>query len=70
MATFDVGQHIVNSAAGIISGSTAIDTSALIGQMITAMKTMKIGELVLLALEILLVSFSMKVMSISHRTML
>ena len=36
MAVFDVGQHVVNGAAGIISGSTAIDASALIGQMNTA----------------------------------
>ena len=64
MAIFDVGQHIVNSAAGIISGSTAIDTSALVGQMSTVMETMEMGELVLLALETLLVSFGMKVMSI------
>ena len=64
MAIFDVGQHVVNSAAGIISGSTAIDTSALIGQMSSVMETMEMGELVLLALETLLVSFGMKVMSI------
>ena len=64
MAIFDVGQHIVNSAAGIISGSTAIDTSALIGQMSTVMETMEMGELILLALETLLASFGMKVMSI------
>ena len=28
MAVFDVGQHIVNGAAGVISGSTAVDASA------------------------------------------
>ena len=64
MAIFDVGQHVVNSAAGIISGSTAIDISSLVGQMSTTMQTMEIGELVLLALETLLVSFGMKVMSV------
>lgn len=64
MAIFDVGQHVVNSAAGIISGSTAIDISTLVGQMSTTMQTMEIGELVLLALETLLVSFGMKVMSV------
>lgn len=64
MAIFDVGQHVVNSAAGIISGSTAIDASALIGQMNSVMEGMQVGELVLLALETLLVSFGMKVMSI------
>ncbi|MBE5775347.1 MAG: hypothetical protein E7337_15700, partial [Clostridiales bacterium] len=64
MAVFDVGQHVVNGAAGIISGSTAIDASALIGQMNTAMESMQTGELVLLALETLLVRFGMQVMSI------
>ena len=29
MAVFDVSQHVVTSAAGIISGSTAVDASAL-----------------------------------------
>ena len=64
MAIFDVGQHVVNSAAGVIGGSTAIDISSLVGQMNTTMQTMEIGELVLLALETLLVSFGMKVMSV------
>ena len=64
MAVFDVGQHVVNGAAGIISGSTAIDASALIGQMNTAMESIQTGELVLLALETLLVRFGMQVMSI------
>ena len=62
MAIFDVGQHVVNSAAGVIGGSTAIDISSLVGQMNTTMQTMEMGELVLLALETLLVSFGMKVM--------
>ena len=64
MAVFDVGQHVVNSAAGVIGGSTAIDISSLVGQMSTTMQTMEMGELVLLALETLLVSFGMKVMSV------
>ena len=57
-------QHVVNSAAGVIGGSTAIDISSLVGQMSTTMQTMEMGELVLLALETLLVSFGMKVMSV------
>lgn len=64
MAIFDVGQHVVNSATGVIGGSTAIDISSLVGQMSTTMQTMEMGELVLLALETLLVSFGMKVMSV------
>ncbi len=64
MAVFDLGQTVVNSAAGVISGETAIDVSALITQMDTAMESMEIGELVVLALETLLVSFCMKIMSV------
>ena len=64
MAVFDVGQHVVSSASGIIGSSTAIDPSALIVQMNSVMESMAVGELVLLALETLLVSFGMKIMSI------
>ena len=64
MAVFDLGQSVVNAAAGTISGETAIDVSALIAQMDNVMESMEIGELVVLALETLLVSFCMKVMSI------
>ena len=64
MAVFDLGQSVVNAAAGVISGETAIDISTLIAQMDTVMESMEIGELVVLALETLLVSFCMKVMSI------
>lgn len=64
MAVFDLGQSVVNAAAGVISGETAIDVSTLIAQMDTVMESMEIGELVVLALETLLVSFCMKVMSI------
>ena len=64
MAIFDVGQHVVNRASGVIGGSTAIDISSLVGQMTATMETMEMGELVLLALETLLVSFGMKVMSV------
>ncbi|MBQ1736036.1 MAG: hypothetical protein II038_14410 [Lachnospiraceae bacterium] len=64
MAVFDLGQSVVNAAAGAISGETAIDVSALIAQMDNVMESMEIGELVVLALETLLVSFCMKVMSI------
>ncbi|MBR4442123.1 MAG: hypothetical protein IKS52_02475 [Clostridia bacterium] len=64
MAVFDVGQHVVSGASGIIGSSTAIDPSALIAQMNSVMESMAVGELVLLALETLLVSFGMKIMSI------
>lgn len=44
MAVFDVAQHVVNSSAGLITGSTAIDDSAL-AAMETTLNGMEIGEL-------------------------
>ena len=64
MAIFDVGQHLVNSAAGVIGGSTAIDIDSTISTMETAMESMEIGELLQLALETMLVSMCMKIISI------
>ena len=64
MAVFDVGQHVVNSAAGVITQDAAIDVTELLSAMETAMEDMEVGELVVLALETLLVSFGMKIMSV------
>ena len=64
MAVFDLGQSVVNSASGVITGTAAIDISSMVGTMDTAMENMAIGELVVLALETLLVSFGLKIMSI------
>lgn len=64
MAVFDLGQSVVNSASGVITGETAIDIASLVTEMDTVMETMEIGELVVLALETLLVSFCMKILSI------
>lgn len=64
MAVFDVGQSIVNSAAGVISGSTAIDISATVSAMETSMESMELGELLQLTLETMLVSLCMKIISI------
>ncbi len=64
MAVFDVGQHIVNEASGVISGSTAVDTSSLISEIDSTMASMEIGELVVLALESFIVSFALQAMSL------
>lgn len=45
MAVFDVGQSVVNSAAGVISGDTAIDISEAIADIETTMEAMEIGIL-------------------------
>lgn len=64
MAVFDMGQSVVNQAAGVISGSTAIDITSTLTDLNTTLEAMGTGELVILALETLIVSFAMKVMSI------
>lgn len=64
MAVFDVGQSVVNSAAGVISGSTSIDISSYMETINTTMETMELGELFVLMLETFILSFCMKIMSV------
>lgn len=64
MAVFDVGQHVVNSAAGVISGSTAIDISSALTDLSATLESMEIGELVVLALETLIAGFCMRILSV------
>ena len=64
MAVFDVGQHVVNSAAGVITGSTAIDISSALTDLSATLESMEIGELVVLALETLIAGFCMRILSV------
>ena len=65
MAVFDVGNHIVTNAAGVISGSTSIDvTSTLTSMFNSQLSTMGIGELIGLGIETMIVSLCMKIMSV------
>ena len=64
MGIFDVGQSLVSSASGVIGDNTAIDIEETITNIETAMEDMGIGELLSLALETLLVSMCMKIISI------
>lgn len=64
MAVFDVGQHIVNGASGVISGSTAIDAASAIDTLVEAMEEMEVGELFLLTMETLIISLTMKILSV------
>lgn len=64
MAVFDVGQSVVNSAAGTISGSTTIDISSFTSTINTTMESMELGELFVLMLETFILSFCMKIMSV------
>lgn len=63
MAVFDVGQHVVNAAAGVISGDTAVDASAAVTTLLDSLEQMGIGELFLLAMETLLISMVMSIQS-------
>lgn len=64
MAVFDVGQHVVSAAGDSIHSQTAINIDYMLEAMRTAMESMEIGELVILALETMLVSMCMKIMSV------
>ena len=45
MAVFDVGQHVVSAAGGVINSQTAINVDSMLEAMETAMESMEIGEL-------------------------
>lgn len=64
MAVFDVGQSVVNSAAGVISGDTAINIDSAIANITTTLESMEIGELVILSLESMIVKFCLQIMSV------
>ncbi len=65
MAIFDVGNHIVTNAAGVISGNTSIDVTATLTSMFNSqLSTMDIGELVQLGIETMIVGLCMKIMSV------
>lgn len=64
MAVFDVGQHLVNNAAGVINTNTAIDVAATLDTMTATMETLEVPELLLLVMETALVSMCMKIMSV------
>ena len=65
MAVFDVGGHMVNSAASAITGSTSLDVGATLMSMFNSqLSTMEIGELIGLGLETMICSLCMKIMSV------
>ncbi len=65
MAVFDVGNHIVSKASGVISGSTSLDVAETLTEMFNEqISTMGIGELIGLGIETMIVSLCMKIMSV------
>ena len=59
-----MGQYVVNAAGGVISSDTAINVDSMLDAMNTAMESMNVGELVVLALESMMVSLCMKILSV------
>ena len=63
MAVFYVSQHVVNASAGIISGSTAVDATAL-EAMEETLNAMEIGPLLGLFLQSFIVQVTMSILSV------
>ena len=64
MAVFELPQHVVGGAAGVIGNSTSINVNAALSAMQSQLGSMEIPELLLLVMETSLVSLCMKIMSI------
>ena len=63
MAVFDVSQHVVNASAGIITGSTSVDATAL-EAMEETLNAMEIGPLLGLFLQSFIVQVTMSILSV------
>ncbi|MBO4336843.1 MAG: hypothetical protein J5842_02060 [Lachnospiraceae bacterium] len=63
MAVFDVAGYVVQQSGGLITGSTAIDASALSG-MQTTLEAMDLGPLFTIFLQTFVVQFLIYVMSV------
>lgn len=63
MAVFDVAQHVVRASAGIITGNTAIDGSA-IAAMEETLKAMELGPLLGIFLQSFIVQVTMSALAI------
>ena len=64
MAVFELAQHVVGGAAGVIGNSKSINVNAALSAMQSQLGSMEIPELLLLVMETSLVSLCMKIMSI------
>ena len=64
MAIFELGQHIVQQSAGILTGSTSIDFAAALGDVQGQLDAMGIGELIGLLVETLLLRITSPILSL------
>ena len=62
MAVFDVAQHVITQAGGLIGRSTAIDSSALVAMQAT-LQTMAVGELLGIYMQTLIVQVMIYILS-------
>lgn len=63
MAVFDVAQHLVNQAAGVINTSDTVSGDQIV-QMVEGLKDKGLGELVMILFETSLVKVAIQVMSV------
>ncbi|HER2530262.1 TPA: VirB6/TrbL-like conjugal transfer protein, CD1112 family [Streptococcus pyogenes] len=63
MAVFDVAQHLVNQAAGVINTSAIVSGDQIV-QMVEGLKDKGLGELVMILFETSLVKVAIQVMSV------
>ena len=64
MGIFDVAQHVVNNAAGVISSSTAINEATALGDIQEQLEAMEVGELLGLWFQSMFVGLTMNILSI------
>lgn len=64
MAVFDVSQHVVSSAAGVIITDTNIDVTSVMADMETRLQEMELGPLLGLWLQSMFVGFTMHALTI------
>ena len=63
MAVFDVAQHLVNQAAGVINTSATVSGDQIV-QMVEGLKDKGLGELVMILFETSLVKVAIQVLSV------
>lgn len=63
MGVFDLAQHVVNSSAGIIGGSTNIDISSVTDDLENKLKAMELPALFGLWIQSFFIGLSIKIMS-------
>ena len=63
MAVFDVAQHLVNQATGVINTSATVSGDQIV-QMVEGLKDKGLGELVMILFETSLVKVAIQVMSV------